>query len=109
RIGFTAGAQGEPRDRSKPYRVTRTIWRADGIGVIEDALQDIYIVDAQGGEARRITNDTFMNTNPVWTRDGASIVYTASFDPEGPHSVISRLRSVRLDSGEITDIARSGM
>lgn len=108
-IAFSAGAQGEPRDRSKPYRVKRTIWRADGIGVVEDALQDIYIVGAEGGEPRRITNDAFMNTNPVWSQDGASILYTASFDPDGPHSVISQLRSVRLASGEITDIVRSGM
>jgi hypothetical protein len=37
--------------------VTRTVWRFDGIGVLDDAVQDIYVldVDDEGSEPRRLT------------------------------------------------------
>jgi cephalosporin-C deacetylase-like acetyl esterase len=33
-----------PRDMSSPYRVTQPVWRADGIGLVDDARTDIFIV-----------------------------------------------------------------
>ena len=81
RIAFTAGKQGEPRDPAKPYRVSRTIWRADGVGLIDDAIQQIHVVDAAGGEARALTDDAALNHSPVWTADSQGLIYAAAFDP----------------------------
>jgi dipeptidyl aminopeptidase/acylaminoacyl peptidase len=104
RIAFAAGPQGEPRNPDHPYRVTRTVWRVDNIGVLDDALQDIYVldVDEQQSEPRRLTEDRFMNSLPKWTADGRSLTYIASLDPES-HDILSRLRSVDLD-GTITEL-----
>jgi dipeptidyl aminopeptidase/acylaminoacyl peptidase len=105
RIAFTAGPSGPPRDPSRPYRVTRAMWRADGVGLIDDALQDVYVVDAAGGEPVRLTGDLSMNFSPVWAADGESIVYMASHDPDS--LVAMRLRRVDLD-GTITDLVEGG-
>jgi Tol biopolymer transport system component len=50
---------------------------------------DIYILEIprEGGmvsQARRLTNSTRMNTSPVWTRDGQSIIFI------GDHSQLGR-------------------
>ena len=106
RIAFTAGPQGESRDPARPYRVSRTVWRADGIGLIDDVVQSIYVVDACGGEPRVLAADRAMNCNPVWTADGTQIIYAASFDPKAP-PMATHLRLVTLE-GTITEIACSG-
>ncbi|MBQ6640305.1 MAG: S9 family peptidase [Saccharopolyspora sp.] len=106
RIAFTAVPPGTRRDPALPYRVDRAAWRADGVGVIEDALQDVYVVAAEGGEPVRLTEDRSLNTAPQWTPDGAALVFNASFDPESM-GMLNRLRRVDLD-GSVSDVASGG-
>lgn len=101
-IAFTAGQPGERRDPTAPYRVTRTIWRGDGVGLIDDAIQDVYVVDVEGGEPRRLTDDRLMNMNPKWMPDSQSLVYSAGCDPDSP-ALASRVCRVTLD-GEVTQL-----
>ena len=103
-IAFTAGPQAEPRKPERPYRITRTVWRFDNIGVVDDAVQDVYVVDAAQApaEPRRLTDDRFMNSSPKWSADGQSLVYVASHDPDS-HELMSRLRRVDLE-GAVTDL-----
>lgn len=105
-LAFAAGPQGEARDPSKAYRVTRTVYRFDAIGYIDDVKQDIYVVGAGGGDARRLTTDARMNTNPRWTPDGRGLVYVTAFDPSStfPWAFLSH---VDLD-GKVSDIAQPG-
>jgi dipeptidyl aminopeptidase/acylaminoacyl peptidase len=107
KIAFTAGPQDEPRKPEHPYRVTRTMWRFDSIGVLEDAVQDVYVLDATEADAdpRRLTDDRFMNSLPRWTADGRSLVYVASHDPDS-HELMSRLRRVDLE-GTVTDLTEA--
>jgi dipeptidyl aminopeptidase/acylaminoacyl peptidase len=104
KIAFTAGLQEEPRKPERPYRVTRTVWRFDEIGVVEDAIQDVYILDVSdpAAEPQRLTDDRFMNSQPKWNADGRSLVYAASYDPDS-YELMSRLRRVDLD-GTVTDL-----
>jgi dipeptidyl aminopeptidase/acylaminoacyl peptidase len=104
KIAFTAGPQDEPRKPEHPYRVTRTVWRFDEIGVLDDAVQDVYVLDADddSAEPRRLTEDRFMNSQPKWSADGQSLVYVASHDPDS-YELMSRLRRVDLD-GTVTDL-----
>ena len=103
-IAFTAGPQDEPRKPELPYRVTRTMWRFDNIGVLDDAVQDVYVIDAHdaAAEPRRLTDDRFLNSMPKWSADGRSIVYVASHDPDS-YELMSRLRRVDLE-GTVTDL-----
>ena len=100
KVAFTAGPQGEPRKPERPYRVTRTVWRFDEIGVLDDAVQDVYVLDVGGesAEPRPLTGDRFMNSQPKWSADGQSLVYVASHDPDS-YEFATRLRRVDLEGG----------
>jgi dipeptidyl aminopeptidase/acylaminoacyl peptidase len=104
KIAFTAGPQDEPRKPERPYRITRTVWRFDEIGILDDAVQDVYVLDAahDAAEPRRLTDDRFMNSAPKWSADGQSVVYVASHDPDS-HELMSRLCRVDLE-GTVTDL-----
>jgi dipeptidyl aminopeptidase/acylaminoacyl peptidase len=107
KIAFTAGPQEEARKPEHPYRVTRTVWRFDEIGVLDDAVQDVYVLDVadRGAEPRRLTEDRFMNSQPKWSADGQSLVYVASHDPDS-YELAARLRRVDLD-GTVTDLTEA--
>jgi len=95
-IAFTAPPQGEPRAPNAPYRVTRHIYRSDGIGYLDDTAQSIYIIAAEGGEARQLTKDGCQNVNPQWSPDGQQILYLVLMRPDS-HRFETGLRVVTLD------------
>lgn len=45
-------------------------------------VQEIYIADYDGANARRVTNTTTLNITPVWSPDNQAIAYT-SYRPAG--------------------------
>jgi dipeptidyl aminopeptidase/acylaminoacyl peptidase len=104
KLAFTAGPQEEPRKPEHPYRITRTVWRFDDIGMLDDTIQDVYVLDVSSDDAEphRLTEDRFMNSQPKWDADGQSLVYVASHDPDS-HELMSRLRRVDLE-GTVTDL-----
>ena len=71
-----------PRDRSVPYLITRESFRYEGIGLIDDAVQDIYLVDVETGNLRRLTDDRAIDSAPRWSPDGRSVLYLQSFRPD---------------------------
>src|SRR5215472_14649547 len=101
KLVFAALGPGGRRDRAQPYRVTRAVYRFDQLGYIEDGLLDIHVVDAAGGEVKRLTDDDRINADPRWTPDGGAIVYLASASPTAA-LLSNRLRLVDLD-GRVRD------
>src|SRR5436190_24255031 len=45
KIAFAASPQEEPSKPERPYRIDRTVWRFDEIGVIDDANPDVYVLE----------------------------------------------------------------
>ena len=101
-IAFSALGSEERRDPALPYRVTRTYYRLDGLGYIEDALLDIHVVDAAGGDPRRLTRDRLVNGEPRWTPDGTALAYLAGCEPDSS-PLLNRVRLVDLH-GNVRDI-----
>ncbi|MCE5207787.1 MAG: S9 family peptidase [Chloroflexi bacterium] len=82
-IAFTAGPKTEEKpDPKKPYRLTRNVYRFDGVGYLHDKLQDLYIIPAEGGEAKQLTSDDLNYSSPVWSPDGKEILYLAALAPD---------------------------
>jgi len=94
-LAFTAGPGNPSLDRSKPYRVTRPVYRMDGLGFVENALHDLYIVSVSSGTCQRLTCDACHNTGPSWSPDGKEILFTSSLCPES-HRVHNSLKVVNL-------------
>jgi dipeptidyl aminopeptidase/acylaminoacyl peptidase len=94
-IAFTA-TPGEPIDLGKPYRLTRHVYRFDELGYLEGAVQDLYVIDAAGGEPRRLTEDRAHNSAPVWSPDGQEILLHTAMPPDSHRAYFPRLRVVDL-------------
>jgi dipeptidyl aminopeptidase/acylaminoacyl peptidase len=103
-IAYTAGPGIDPPNPMKPYRITRTIYRFDGVGLVDRCKQDIYVCPVDGGEPRQLTYDDCMNNNPLWSPDGKEILYSSSFSPDS-YSAYGSLNVVNL-KGEIREIAK---
>jgi uncharacterized protein YjdB len=56
---------------------------------------DLYVMDADGRNARRVTVDAGSEGDPVWTPDGSRILYTAS-----PRTGVPQIMSIRADGGD---------
>ena len=106
-IAFSARATAEPVYPTKPYRVTRKIYRLDGLGFLHNAVHDLFIVPAAGGAARNLTQDENHNcryTAPEWSPDSQEILFTTTFFPD-EHRFFAALRVANLD-GEVRDLVR---
>ncbi len=67
-----------------PARVVdRVIYRMDGGGYIDPGYTHVFVVAADGGAARQITEGrhNFMST-PAWTRDGRSVIVSSNLDDD---------------------------
>lgn len=57
-------------------------WSPDGSEIVfassEDGLDEIYVVNADGTNLRRITNDFEDDQNPTWTADGKQILFSSN-------------------------------
>lgn len=101
-IVFPAGPAVEPPDPKKPYRVARHTYRFDAVGYLANVVQDIYVIPAEGGDPRQLTDDDCQNGMPVWSPDGREILFTAAMFPDS-HRLYPALKVVDLD-GEVREL-----
>jgi dipeptidyl aminopeptidase/acylaminoacyl peptidase len=105
-----------PREGGPPRQLTRlgvdveaAAWRPDSgaLAIAADSHQrdehtyerpDLWVVDLEG-QARRLTDDGFENTDPVWSPDGQWIVFRRG---QGLDQVIA----ARQNHGGPTDVCR---
>jgi len=76
-----AGCAEPKRDPAKPYRVTRPVWRRDGMGLVEDVKADLYLVAVGGGEPSRLTSHDGIVSDPQFSPDGTSVLYGCFAEP----------------------------
>jgi dipeptidyl aminopeptidase/acylaminoacyl peptidase len=98
-IAFATHA-GPRRDSAKPYRLTRETIRFDGIGIVEDALQEIHVLDVATRTVRQLTADRSIDEDPRWSPDGTRILYRQSFPPDERWTAKPALCVVDVASGE---------
>jgi dipeptidyl aminopeptidase/acylaminoacyl peptidase len=81
-LAFTAGLEKPAFDPSKPYRVTRPIYRFDALGYVDNAIQDLYLLTIETGETKLLVHNDSVNSNPRWSPDGEEILFSASMQPD---------------------------
>lgn len=77
-LAFSASPDREMVDLSKPYRWTRHIYRFDGMGEVQNALQEVYVVSADGGKPACLTQDNAVSVAAQWSPDGSELLYLCS-------------------------------
>jgi dipeptidyl aminopeptidase/acylaminoacyl peptidase len=80
-IAFTARPTAETPDATKPYRITRPMYRFDELGYVDWGVQELFVIDAQSGESRQITHDLGVNSAPAWSPDGNELLYLSALSP----------------------------
>ncbi|WP_422005055.1 S9 family peptidase [Roseivirga pacifica] len=88
-----------------PVRVTtRLKYEADGRGYIPDGFNHYYIIPADGGTARKLTDGDFnFSGAPIWTKDGSALIFTTNLNEEWDYDFRnSEIYKLDLASGNIT-------
>ena len=70
------------RDPDLAYRVTRTIWRMDNMGLVDDKLTDVFVVPAAGGPPHRLTHEDGVISFLEWSPDGKAILFGTFGSPD---------------------------
>ncbi len=73
-------AKPEGAEWAKPAKVIRKMnYRADGEGYLEEVHAQLFIVPAEGGTPRQLTQGAFDNGAPLaWSPDGKAIIFSAN-------------------------------
>src|SRR5437588_311529 len=65
----------------EPYVIRRQGWKADGVGWLR-RLPHLFVVDADGGEPRKLTGRDSVVTSIAWSPDGRSLAFSGSLEPD---------------------------
>jgi len=66
-------------DWGPPIRfIDRLNYRADGRGYLRQGYRHLFVLPAEGGTARQLTDGPFDDGRPHWTPDGAALLFSAN-------------------------------
>ena len=93
-----------------PKVVDRLVYRRDRRGYIDGGYTHLFVVPADGGTARQLTDGDWNHNGVAWTPDGAEILFTSLRVEDAEHEWRqSDIYSVDVGSGAITRLTdRSG-
>ena len=106
RLAFTARQQDhQPEDSSKPYYVSRNVYRFDGIGYVHRALNNIFVYHFDDDHLKQLTDNDAISGNLRWSPDGTKILYTRTLDATSFVNARPNVACVDLDGNETTLIS----
>jgi dipeptidyl aminopeptidase/acylaminoacyl peptidase len=88
-----------------PKVVTRLNYRSDRIGFTDDAYRHIFVIPADGGTPRQITDGDWNHAGPSFSADGKWIAFSSLREKDAEHAFRhSQIYAANVETGEIRQI-----
>ena len=100
-----AAEERKGKGLSSPPRVhTRLGYRLDGFGYFDGSYWQVYVADAQTGEARALTGGEYSCGDICWSPDGQTLAFLSDRRPDGDASgtADTQVWTVSAEGGDIT-------
>jgi dipeptidyl aminopeptidase/acylaminoacyl peptidase len=82
--------------------IDRMNYRADGEGYLRRGHAQVFVVPADGGTPRQLTDGEFDHGAPVWTPDGTTVLVAANRHPDNEAEPLnSEIYAVSVETGAI--------
>jgi dipeptidyl aminopeptidase/acylaminoacyl peptidase len=99
--GWQEPTHEEERQRSKPVRVITTLkYKANGEGFIYDRRPHLFVICADGGEPRQLTEGDFADAAPTWSPDGRHLAFASARHEERDDDNASDIWIIPAHGGE---------
>lgn len=65
-----------------PTIISRLVYRRDGQGYRPSGFQHLFVVTSEGGTPAQVTDGNFDHTDPAWSLDGNSLIFSGLRTPD---------------------------
>jgi dipeptidyl aminopeptidase/acylaminoacyl peptidase len=109
RINMPAAPKGA-KWTEPPKVITRLNYRRDRIGYTDASYTHVFVIPADGGTARQLTNGDWNHSAPSFSADGKWIAFSSYREPNGEDAFRrSEIYAANVETGEIKQLThRSG-
>ncbi len=111
RLAFVATAAHDPAtarvyhdERSGARHIRSLPFKSDSDGLLNGTRKHLFVIDAAGGDARRVTSGDFDANTPSWSPDGARIAFCARIGLPESATALSDICIVDVESGALTHV-----
>jgi len=88
-----------------PKIVTRLNYRSDRVGYTDESYRHIFLIPADGGTPRQITNGDWNHSGPAFSADGKWIAFSSLREPNAESAFRkSQIYAANVETGEIRQL-----
>jgi dipeptidyl aminopeptidase/acylaminoacyl peptidase len=90
-----------------PKVITRLNWRSDRVGFTDESYRHIFVIPADGGTARQITNGDWNHSGGSFSADSKFLAFSSLREPDADHAFRkSQIYVANLATGEIKQLSK---